>query len=84
MMKLLTSPDRCLAQALKRYAQFISANLSLAVLTHIYCVHTQTASGISIVVMAAALYPEAQAAVARELDTVVGLDRCKSYVGCHS
>ncbi|EIM88728.1 cytochrome P450 [Stereum hirsutum FP-91666 SS1] len=38
-----------------------------------------TASGISVVIMAAALYPEAQAAVARELDKVVGPDRLPSY-----
>ena len=36
---------------------------------------SQTASAISIVVLAAALYPEAQAIVQDELDAIVGKDR---------
>ena len=37
----------------------------------------QTAAAISIMVMAATVFPEAQARVQQELDLVVGLERCE-------
>ncbi len=48
----------------------ISSLPTISVLTRL-----QTASAISITVMAAALHPEAQAKVQEELDSVIGSDR---------
>ena len=69
------SPGQCLVQAQIRSAW-------LFFLTIISSQNFQTASAISVAVMASAVYPEAQEKVQEELDTIIGSKRgqCQDYL----
>lgn len=61
------------SDTVRRRSHIGASNVTLTDLLTFY----QSASAISIAIMAAAVHPEAQRRVQAELDEVVGRDRCK-------
>lgn len=75
--KLHTLLDPCLAPG--RILSVLKQSVYLPE-RHFILISHQTASAITIMMMAAALHPEAQARVQAELDNVVGRERCMPFL----